>query len=271
MRTLIGLICGLLIAAEACGDVAPPVRVMVLGTYHMDNPGLDLHNANADDVLTPRRQAELAAVAEGLAAFKPTVIAVERVTPAPAYVDAAYREFDSAQLASRRDERVQIGYRLARLAELQTVYGIDEQPTQGEPDYFPFERVQAGVQRHGEDADLAMMMSRAGKLVANFEQRQAGSAIAELLIDANDPRTLADPSMYYELLAFDAGEDQPGAELLGYWFMRNAKIFAKLMDVVKPGDRVVVLFGGGHKHWLEHLVRNTPGFEVVDPVSYLRR
>jgi len=270
-RALVGLICGLLIAAEACGNVVPPVQVMVLGTYHMDNPGLDLHNAKSEDVLTPKRQAELAAVAEALAAFKPTVIAVERITPAPAYEDAAYSEFDDSQLASRRDERVQVGYRLARLAGLKTVHGIDEQPGPGEPDYFPFERVQDGVQRHGADAALAAMMSRTGKLIADFEGSQANSTVAELLIDANDPRTLADPSMYYELLAFDAGEDQPGAELLGYWFMRNAKIFAKLMDVVKPGDRVVVLFGGGHKHWLEHLARNTPGFEVVDPVPYLRR
>ena len=271
MRMLIGVICGLLVAAEACADGAPPVQVMVLGTYHMDNPGLDLHNARADDVLTPRRQAELAAVAEALAAFKPTVIAIERVTPAPAYEDAAYRGFDGSQLASRRDERVQIGYRLARLAGIETVHGIDEQPSQGEPDYFPFERVQAGVQRRGEDAALATLMSRTGKLIADFENLQASSTVAELLIDANDPRTLADPSMYYQMLAFDAGEDQPGAELLGYWFMRNAKIFAKLIDVVKPGGRVVVLFGGGHKHWLEHLARNTPGFEVVDPVPYLQR
>ena len=271
MRALVGLLCGLLIAAEACGEVAPPVQVMVLGTYHMDNPGLDLHNARADDVLTPKRQAELAAVAEALATFKPTVIAIERVTPAPAYEDPGYREFDGSQLASRRDERVQVGYRLARLAGLTTLHGIDEQSGPGEPDYFPFERVQSGVQRHGEEAALATMLSRTGALIADFERSQASSTVAELLIDANDPRTLADPSMYYELLAFDSGEEQPGAELLGYWFMRNAKIFAKLMDVVKPGDRVVVLFGGGHKHWLEHLAHNTPGFEVIDPVPYLRR
>lgn len=271
MLILILAVSGLLIAAEACGDDTPPVQVMVLGTYHMDNPGLDLHNAKADDVLTPRRQAELAAVAQALAAFRPTVIAVERVTPAPDYQDARYREFDVSQLASHRDERVQVGYRLARLAGLMTVHGIDEQPAPGEPDYFPFERVQAGVQRHGEDAALAAMMSRTGELVADFERLQAGRTVAELLVDANDLRTMADPSMYYQLLELDVGEDQPGAELLGYWFMRNAKIFAKLMDIVKPGDRVVVLFGGGHKHWLEHLARNTPGFVVIDPVPYLQR
>jgi pheromone shutdown protein TraB len=51
--------------------------------------------------------------------------------------------------------------------------------------------------------------------------------------------------------------------------MRNAKIAAKLMDIARPGDRVVVIFGSGHKHWLEQVLSNTPGFQVVDPLPYL--
>ena len=46
---------------------APKVEVMILGTYHMSNPGRDLHNMRADDVLAPKRQSELEAVASGLA------------------------------------------------------------------------------------------------------------------------------------------------------------------------------------------------------------
>jgi hypothetical protein len=106
-------------------------------------------------------------------------------------------------------------------------------------------------------------------MVSGFEERQAGSSMSELLVEANNPHTLADASMYYRLLSLDSGEDQPGAELFGYWTMRNAKIFAKLMDVARPGDRVVVIFGAGHKHWLEQFVANTPGYAVVDPVPYL--
>lgn len=269
MRILIGILCGLLVTCAAHGADAPPVQVMVLGTYHMDNPGQDLHNVQAADVLTPARQAELAAVAKSLAAFKPTVLAVERVTAAPGYVDGKYAAFDGSQLGLDRDERVQVGYRFAREAGLGTVHGIDEQPSAGEPDYFPFERVQASVHARGEDAALGALMERTGQMVAAFGQRQASATIAELLRDANDPRTLANSSMYYEMLLLDEGEDQPGAELLGYWYMRNAKIFAKLRDVTRPGDRVVVVFGAGHKHWLEQLARNTPGFEVVEVASYL--
>jgi hypothetical protein len=254
--------------APAFGQAAP-VQVMVLGTYHMDNPGQDLVNVRAADVLTPQRQAELAAVAESIAQFKPTVVALERITAAPGYVDERYARFSNADLASQRDERVQVGYRVARLAGLTTVHGIDEQPAAGEPDYFPFDNVQASAHARGQDAALGALLEHAGRMVAEFGALQEKSTVAELLRAANDEHSLADPSMYYELLGLDAGEDQPGAELLGYWYMRNAKIIAKLSDVARPGDRVLVLFGAGHKHWLEQIARNTPGFQVVDAAQYL--
>lgn len=265
------LLCLSLFASETAAGTPAPVQVMVLGTYHMGNPGLDLHNVQADDVLTSERQAQLAAVVEALAEFQPTVVAVERVTAPPSYVDQRYESFEPSTLGRERDERVQLGYRLARRAGLATVRGIDEQPTTGEPDYFPFERVQAGASRNGEDAALARLIEDSGRTVNDFARLQGGASVSELLIAANDLQRLADPSFYFALLALDAGEDQPGAELLGYWFMRNAKIAAKLADVVRPGDRVVVLYGAGHKYWLESILRGMPGFEVVDPLPYLRR
>lgn len=269
MRTILCLAIALLFAPTAWGADAAPIEVMVLGTYHMDNPGQDLNNVRAADVLTPQRQAELAAVTRALARYRPTLIAVERVTPAPGFVDGVYARFDPAQLATSRDERVQIGYRLAHELGLATVHGIDEQPGGTEPDYFPFERVQASARAHGLEPQLQAMLDETGRMVASFEQRQAAMTIGQLLAEANDPRTMADPSMYYRLLALDSGEDQPGAELFGYWTMRNAKIFAKLMDVARPGDRVLVIFGAGHKHWLEQLAAHTPGYRVVDPLPFL--
>jgi hypothetical protein len=55
----------------------PPVDVVVLGTFHFDNPGQDIANSQIDDVLAPKRQAEISDILSGLARFKPTKIAVE--------------------------------------------------------------------------------------------------------------------------------------------------------------------------------------------------
>ena len=53
--------------------------------------------------------------------------------------------------------------------------------------------------------------------------------------------------------------------------MRNAKMFAKIGLIAKPGERVLVLVGSGHKYWLDHFAATTPGFTSVDPRAYLKK
>jgi hypothetical protein len=48
-----------------------PVQVLIVGTYHFGNPGLDLHNVKTDDVRTPAKQAELVDLVARLARFNP--------------------------------------------------------------------------------------------------------------------------------------------------------------------------------------------------------
>lgn len=58
---------------------AAPARaeVLVLGVYHMSNPGRDIVNMQADDGLAPKRQAEITEVITVLKKFHPTKVAVE--------------------------------------------------------------------------------------------------------------------------------------------------------------------------------------------------
>ena len=59
--------------------IEEPVQtpIMVLGSYHMNDPGQDMFNLAADDVTAPKRQAEIQAVVDRLALWKPTKVAVE--------------------------------------------------------------------------------------------------------------------------------------------------------------------------------------------------
>lgn len=62
--------------------------LLVLGTGHFDNPGLDVVNIAVDDVLTEVRQAQILAVIEQLASFQPTHIAVEWSAQKQSVLDA---------------------------------------------------------------------------------------------------------------------------------------------------------------------------------------
>lgn len=258
--------------AAADGNPAEPVAVMVLGTYHFANPGQDINNVVAEDVRTPRRQAELERLSEALAQWKPTRIMIERVSDAPDLVDRGYSQFTPASLASERSETVQIGYRLARRLGMPIVYGIDEQPGPGEPDYFPFEPVRAFAETHAMRARLQSMMDAVSAETKRLEALQPTYSIAAQLIPFNDPEgPITGIAHYYELLAIGNATQQPAAELNAMWYMRNAKIFGKLQTVARPGDRVLVIFGAGHGYWLRHFASESPGFTNVDPRPWLER
>lgn len=259
-----------LAASSASADDAAPVQVMILGVYHLGNPGRDLHNVTADDVTRPRRQAELAELAARLERFKPTRVAVEAKVDAADLKLAAYRRFKLADLAKSRNETSQIGFRIARDLGHREVYGIDEQSDT--IDYFPYGKLQAYARRTGgaAAAELAALNDKIEADVKAFSASQQTRSIAQLLAQLNDPaRVQADQGLYYRMLMLGDTKAQPGADLNAAWYLRNAKIFVKLTQIARPGDRVLVVFGAGHGYWLRHFVATAPGYQLVEANDYL--
>src|SRR3989442_2419404 len=110
-------------AFPAVSQQSPAERaeVLVLGVYHMSNPGHDIFNMQADDVLAPKRQAEIAQVIAALKKFNPTKIALE----ADSFSDRIpkrYAEYVAGKYELTRNEIDQIGLRLARELDHKTVY-----------------------------------------------------------------------------------------------------------------------------------------------------
>jgi hypothetical protein len=247
-----------------------PVQVLILGTYHFDNPGRDLHNMKAEDVRTPEKQAELADLAARLARFNPDKIAVEAVSDRQDLTTKKFDAFTPETLTKDADERVQIGFRLAHKLGLKSVYGIDEQSDR--IDYFPYDKVQDYAKTHDKMATLDALNAELAMIINKMEADQKAKSVREILLWQNQPdRIDADHNnFYYAMLPLGDSKTQPGADLNGFWYLRNAKIFAKLTQVARPGDRILVTFGAGHCYWLRHFVRNTPGFALIEANDYLR-
>lgn len=258
----------LLLAASlphAIAAAPAPVRVMVVGTFHLDNPGQDLHNMKVDDVSTPKRQKELADVAASLLRFQPTAVMVEsqRRDPGAATLPR-YREYLAGTLAPSKSEVVQIGFRLAKAAGLKEAFGID---VDGD---FPYEAVQKFAEAHGQAALLEGEGAKVDGWLREASGVLASSTIGATLAWFNQPARIAlDNGFYQDMLAVGALDEQPGAALVAAWNKRNFEICARMIQLAKPGDRVVVVFGSGHAYLLRQCVAATPGFELVEPNDYL--
>jgi len=249
---------------------AAPIEVMIVGAYHMGNPGRDVNNAKVDSVLTPDKQKQLVEAVNRLAKFKPNKIAVEMVAKQSDMTVSDFEKFTPASLLTDANEITQIAYRLANQLGHKVVYAIDEQSET--IDYFPYNNVEEFAKANSQENLLMPGRAWGARITADFETAQKTNTVRELLLNINSPQRAIEEmnEFYYPLLAVGNNKSQPGAELNAGWYQRNAKIMAKLNLVAKPGDRILVLYGAGHNYWLRHFVNLMPGYKLVDMVPYLK-
>ena len=250
--------------ALACGAgfaAPPPIQVMIVGDFHMSNPGRDLHNVQVDDMLSPARQAQIVAVTDALARFKPTAVAAEW----PADLAAQrYVDYRAGKLPPSHNEVVQLGFRLAATANLANFHGID---VDGD---FPFEAVQTYAKAHGQGAWLDDAGAQVEAFVREQEGRLKTGTVSATLRWLNDPLLIARGNEFYRTtLHVGGGTEQPGADLLTAWYRRNFLICANIIQLAKPGDRIVVFYGSGHSFLLRQCIAETAGFQLVEPNDYL--
>jgi Family of unknown function (DUF5694) len=261
--------CAAPVAPPKKSAVPAPIQIMILGSYHMDSPGLDLINLEVDDVTKPKRQKELVTLTEQLAKFAPTKVAVEMVPRLDSPTIPAYEKFTPAELLKDKNEIVQIGFRLAHRMKHTAVYAIDEQSET--VNYFPFDKLSAWAKANNQADALNALVAETGARVKAEAATYPRKTVSTILRETNDPSRIAkDQTFYTTLLNFGEGKEWPGADVNAAWYLRNAKIHAKLMKIAKPGDRIVVLYGSGHNYLLRDLVRSTAGFQLIEPRAYLR-
>lgn len=240
-----------------------PAQVMVLGTYHFANPGLDVVKTEVADVLSPEKQREIREVVEALARFRPTKIAVEERPTAAPRLDSLYRAYRAGQYELSRNETDQLGFRLAARFDHPRVYPIDHK---GE---FPFEAVMEYAQAH-DSAFVEYVQRTLAEVTAEENRRQKELSIGQNLRERNDPqRIAAEHGAYMRFAQVGAGDTYVGADLVSKWYERNVRIFSNLQRIAEPSDRILVIFGSGHAAILRELIEYAPDMVLVEARDYL--
>lgn len=247
--------------AKDTADTSAPVQVMIIGSFHMANPGRDLHDVKVPDVLLPKYQAEIKTIVQNLARFHPTQIDLEWSKAGAA---KAFAEYSKGNAKPDPDESVQLGFRLAKLTGVHDVNGVN---IGGE---FPYEAVQTFANAHGLAPLLKKADDAVGASVDHLTALIKAKGLAATLRFMNDPAQITkDNAFYPTMLHIGAGDDQPGVALLTAWYNRNMKICANIVQAAKPGGRIVVIYGSGHAHLLRQCIQDMPGFKLVDANDYL--
>ena len=251
----------------AVSQVEKPARaeVLVLGVYHMANPGHDIFNMQADDVLAPKRQAEIAQVIAALKKFNPTKIAVE----ADSFSDRIpkrYADYVAGKYELTRNEIDQIGLRLARELGHKTVYAVD---VDGE---FPFQRIIDYAKASDRSKELDAMMAEIGGMVKAENTYLASHTVLETLLYMNaDNKVVEDVGFYYREARFGQPGDWAGADLVADWFRRNMRIYSNVLQLAdSPSERVLVIFGAGHLGWLQHDFASNPNLRLRKLAEFAR-
>lgn len=237
-------------AQQPTPGVEPMARVMLLGLFHFDNPGLDAVKYEPIDVMKPEQQQYLVGLAERLARFAPTRVLLEFPPTSDELMNERYSDFLAGGLELGRNEIYQLGFRVARLMELRRVHGVDAKAPPAELKLWGYlseqpERLGPVEQMIAAESERLQRMHRA-------------LTLREILAMSNSVEEDRRNKGFYMLLNPVAAEGGlfHGADASADWWHRNLRMYALIQAHAQPGERVLVIAGSGHTAILRDLLRS---------------
>ncbi len=259
--------------------------IMILGSGHLANPGKDTFNVRMDDVLAPKRQAEIKQLVSQLKTFRPTKIGIQADERHDSEVNANYQNYleDTYQLT--RWEHDQIGFRLAKQMRHQKVYCVDFCP-----EYDPF--FPEDLDPNLIDIDKFAMENNQEHLLPKMEdfaipegktyEEEDGrvwiepkkyESIIDMYIRNNQPEVRrADHRAYLRMSQVGLGNQYPGANWVGnHWYPRNLKVFVNLTRITESSeDRILVIIGAGLVFLLQQFLEDSGDYIIESPLKYIK-
>ncbi len=251
--------------------------IMILGSHHL--AGWD--GDDIDDMREPKRQRELQQLADQLAQFQPTKIAVE-VDHLDPNLQEEYNAYLKDEFQLERHEVHQVGFRLAKMMGHPKVYCVDyfrspeENPIfQHDPDddltdYSKFAKT------HGQEHLLYLPTTE--EKTAQDENSTTGiepeyEPIIDMYIRLNQPERIhSGHQKYLRSARIGLGDQYPGANWMGYfWYPRNLKTYVNLTRITESDDeRILLIIGAAHTFLIQQFFQDAGDYIVESPLKYLK-
>ena len=258
--------------------------IMILGSSHLANPGMDGINTKMDDVLAPKRQREIQQLVKQLKAFNPTKIALEVDFSQDAEINAKYQDYLKGAYELTRGEGDQIGYRLAKEMGHSKVYCVDYFRSSKDNPIFrggiDSDLIDKGAfaKEHNQEHLFGSHSGSPGKVIVDedgtvWNKPEKYEPIIDMHIRFNQPAwSRASHRAYLHDARVGLGDQYPGANWLAHiWYDRNLKIFVNITRITESADdRILVMVGAGHIFLVQQFLENSGDYIVESPLKYLK-
>ena len=239
------------------------IKVLNFATFHMGST-TDAHSVDYDHT-SDKSKNETYAIAEALAAFKPTVICVERVPSETQNILNDYQKYlkEDNHKPNYYGEIGLVAYPLGKIAGVSKIYGIDEHET------APYNYNIGNELKHQVDTvTVAEYRKTTATILQNFER-----------LSTLDKLKAINSAEYQDLLInFNANmlthtatkEGFEGADEAAKFYRRNLRIYTNINKLpLTKNDRVFIIMGGAHTAMLNDFMKRSSKYELVEVNDYL--
>jgi hypothetical protein len=236
------------------------IKVLLVGTFHFDNPGLDVAKFKDADILSPKRQAEVEEVVRLLKVFSPDKIFIEAIPSRQLQIDSSFAAYKIGKRKLGASEVDQLGFRLAKLLGLSTLYGVDYHEAE-----FPFDSLMKSAMEAGQTDITDAVQKTIEEVQISFNEALQKSTIKEMLLRENSKELMnLQHEFYFKLLAAGRFGNHVGSYLVSEWWRRNMVIYENILKQVNEGDKkIMVIFGSGHTAILGEIMKYNPEIKLV--------
>jgi Family of unknown function (DUF5694) len=232
-------------------------EVLLIGTFHFNNPGMDVAKTKSFDIMSEKSQKELNTLSDKIKNYGPSKIFVEWPHNEQStldslydfYVKDQYLDYVAKKYPSRKfytqNEIIQLAFRTAKKAGHKKVYGIDYQDA-GD---FPYDSLMKVAELAQQKALIKEINEVTEHFVKNKNKEFEKLSLTQILINANKiSERRSDIGGYITQFNRAGGLDNfVGAYLNSEWYKRNLYMYALMQKYIEEKDtKVMVLLGSSH-------------------------
>ncbi len=243
------MVFAVLVGHAAYAETAGKPKVMIMGTFHFANPGLDAVKTDQMNVMLPQNQTYLEAFSKRVADYAPTHVLIECRPEDNAKYDELFRQYVAGDYSLPSNENYQIGFRLAKQAGLTGIICYDNREIEWKGgalyDYLPSHEPKLDAEKQALIAEITERITQDHKT----------KSLKELLLLNNEPSEDALNKFFYVMTnEAGAGTNFVGADAAASWWHRNFRMYAMIQKYAQPGTRVFALGGQGHTAIMKDLL-----------------